>query len=106
MNRRNACLLLAPLLAGTVLLPATAQATGSKLRFGEEAYVPRDHAVAHTELQTWPGSGNEPEGGPYVVYLVRGTQPLHFGYLPSHAIQVGELNIGTLLASDSTRHTA
>lgn len=79
VTRRTASLVLGALLAAAVLLPATAQAKGSKLRFDQEAYAPGERAVANAEAQTWPGSGNEPEGGPYWVYLVRGTQPLWFG---------------------------
>lgn len=102
MMRRNSCLLLGAVLAGTVLLPAAAQAKGSHLRFAQEQYAPGDHAVGRAEVETWKGSG-QPEDGPYSVYLVRGRQPLWFGHLPSDAIQVGELHIGALLAPDTYR---
>ena len=42
--RRGVSLVLGALLAGVVLLPATAQAKGSRLRFAEEAYAPSDRA--------------------------------------------------------------
>jgi hypothetical protein len=105
MMRRSAFLLLSAVVAGTVLLPSAAVAKGSKLHFGEDEYTPGDRAVAHAEAETWPGSGNDPKGGPYWVYLVPGTQPLWFGHLPRDAIRVGELHVGALLEGDSTSET-
>jgi hypothetical protein len=105
MMRRSASLLLSAVVAGTVLLPSAADAKGSKLHFGEDEYAPGDRAVAQTEVETWPGSGNEPKGGPYWVYLVPGTQSLWFGHLPRDAIRVGELHVGALLEGDSTSET-
>lgn len=95
--------MLGALVAGVALLPAAAHAKGSKLRFAEEAYAPGDRALAQADAKTWPGSGNEPGGGPYWVYLVRGTEPLHFGYLPRDAIRVGKLEIGRLVGTDTYR---
>jgi hypothetical protein len=43
--RRGVSLVLGALLAGVVLLPATAQAKGSRLRFAEEAYARGDRAA-------------------------------------------------------------
>lgn len=77
----------------TLLIPESAAAKGSTLRFDEEQYAPGDRAVAHAQVETWPGSG-QPEDPPYTVYLVRGGQPLWFGHLPTRAIPVGELQIG------------
>jgi hypothetical protein len=103
MMRGTAFLLLSALLTGVVLLPATAHAKGSKLRFVQETYAPGDRAVARAEVETWPGAGNEPDGGPCIVYLVRGTHPLHYGHLPRDAIRVGELDVGSLVAADTYR---
>jgi hypothetical protein len=102
--RKGASAMLCALLAGAILSPA-AQAKGSKLRFEQDSYTPGDRALAHADVETWPGSGNEPDGGPYWVYLVRGTQPLWFAHLPRDAIRVGELHVGALVASDSTSET-
>ena len=102
--RRNGWLLLVTALAAVVLLPVEAHAKGSHLLFAREHYAPGDRAVAHAEVETWKGSG-QPEDGPFAVYLVRGTQPLHLGYLPRDAIQVGELAIGRLLATHTTSKT-
>jgi hypothetical protein len=85
---RRRLLWLVVLLAGTALLPSEAYAKGSNLGFDEHEYAPGVRAVAHARVETWPGSGNEPEGGPYVVYLVRGAQPLWYAHLPSDAIPV------------------
>jgi dipeptidyl aminopeptidase/acylaminoacyl peptidase len=103
--RRAASLVLCALFAGAILPPGAAQAKGSKLRFAQESYAPGDRALAQAEVETWPGTGNEPDGGPYWVHLVRGTQPLWFAHLPRYAIRVGELHIGALVASDSTSET-
>jgi hypothetical protein len=78
--------------ATTFLIPGSAAAKGSKLRFEEEQYAPGDHAVANALVETWPGSG-QPEDAPYTVYLIRGG-PLWFGHLPPDAMPVGELRIG------------
>lgn len=86
--------MLAALVAVVVLPPATAQAKGSKLWFAQETHAPGERAIGRAEAEIWPGGGNEPEGGPYWVYLVRGNQPLWFGHLPSDAISVGKLNVG------------
>jgi hypothetical protein len=92
-------------LAGSALLPSEAYAKGSNLQFGEREYAPGDRAVGHALVETWPGSGNEPQGGPYGIYLVRGTQALWYAHLPADAIPVGELRIGTLVASHGTSKT-
>lgn len=100
--RRTSWLLLSGALAGVLIWPTAASAKGSTLRFTKEQYAPGDHAVAHAQVETWKGSG-QPEDGPYTVYLVRGRQPLWFGHLPRRAIEVGELEIGALVASDTYR---
>jgi hypothetical protein len=79
--------------AATLLVPGSAAAKGSTLRFEQEQYAPDDRAVAHALVETWPGSG-QPEDAPFAVYLVRGGQPLWFGHLPADAVPVGELRIG------------
>jgi len=89
---RKALLFLAIPMAATLLFPGIAAAKGSILRFEQEQYAPGDHAVAHAEVETWPGSG-EPQDAPFTVYLVDGG-PLWFGHLPTDAMPVGELNIG------------
>jgi hypothetical protein len=103
MLRRNPTLLFIVALAGTLIWPSAANAKGSVLRFNHERYLPGEHAVAHAEVETWKGSG-QPEDGPFTVYLVR-SGPLHFGFLPRDAIEVGELGIGGLVGVDTYRVT-
>lgn len=102
--RRNVFLLLVATLAGTILVPTAAEAKGSHLRFARDQYAPGDRAVGHADVETWKGSG-QPEDGPFAVYLVRGTHPLHLGYLPGDALNVGELHVGRLLSSKPTSAT-
>jgi hypothetical protein len=102
MMRRTVWVLPTAVLAGTFLFPAVAHAKGSTLRFEEHRYAPGERAVGRAEVETWKGSG-QPENGPYPVYLVRGRQPLWLGHLPDDAIQVGELDIGRLVANDTYR---
>jgi hypothetical protein len=103
--RRSTSVLLGAVLMGIVLLPSAATAKGSTLHFADGEYAPGDLAVAHTTAETWPGAGNEPDGGPYWVYLVRGTQPLWYAHLPRDAVRVGKLRVGALLEDDSTSQT-
>jgi hypothetical protein len=87
--------------AAAFLVPGLAAAKdSSKLRFEREQYAPGDQAVAHAQVETWPGSG-QPEDAPFNVYVVRG-RPLWFGHLPTRAIPVGELRIGHRL-QDNTK---
>jgi hypothetical protein len=87
--------------AAPLLVPGLAAAKDhSKLRFDREQYAPGNQAVAHAEVETWPGSG-QPEDAPFNVYLVRG-RPLWFGHLPTRAIPVGELRIGHRLQDNTT----
>ena len=94
--RRNICAFAAALSALTLLFPVAARAKGSSLHFSDGRHAPGELAAAEATVETWKGSGNEPGGGPYAVYLVRGKQPLWFGHLPRFAIRVGRLHIGDL----------
>jgi hypothetical protein len=104
VTRRRGSSVLILVLPTLVLFAAEAQAKGSHLLFTREAYAPGDRAVAHANVETWKGSGR-PEDGPFDVYLVRGSQPLWLGHLPSDAIHVAELEVGRLLQTRATDKT-
>jgi Tol biopolymer transport system component len=81
----------APLVAGPADPTPSPDSPGSSLAFDQGSYASGEIATGTAaRVRTWPGNG-EPGEGPFVVYLVKGTQPLWYRHLPKDAVEVGRL---------------